>query len=255
MEVHILASGSDGNCAVVRHDDTAIIIDAGLTRKETLKLMASNGIDDLDYSGIFITHEHSDHIKGAGVVARAFDCPIYCNDPTFDACCDKLGKVSHISTNMLKPVTIGTITITPLPTSHDAKYPCCYKFEAGGKMGIIATDTGYFKTEVRQALRDADIAVMESNYDKRMLAEGPYSDWLKKRIDSDLGHVSNLMCARTIKEIFSPSKKIFLAHLSKTNNMPDVAKDTASEITGVRKQWFDCLDTYSVPNDTRVLRC
>lgn len=255
MEVHILASGSDGNCAVVRHDDTAIMIDAGLSRKRTLDLMARNGIDDAEIAGMFITHEHADHIGGAGPVARKFDCPVYCNDPTFGACGDKLGKVTHVTTNMFKPVTVGTITVTPLPTSHDAKYPCCYKFEADGKKGIIATDTGYFNAEIKQALREADIAVMESNYDARMLAEGPYSEWLKRRIDGDFGHVSNIMCARTIKEIFNPNKKFFLAHLSKTNNIPDIAKETAATVTGIRKQYFDCLDVYSEPNDTRILRC
>ncbi len=250
MEVHILASGSDGNCAIVRHEDTAVMIDAGLTGKRISQLMEIHGIDKDEIKALFITHEHADHIKCAGVVARKFDCPIVCNDPTFAACGD-MGKVTHETIRMFQPMTIGTITLTPLPTSHDAKYPCCYTFEAGGKRGTIATDTGYYTTEVKQALLDSDIAVMESNYDKRMLDEGPYSDWLKARINSDRGHVSNVLCGRTVGEIFNPEKKIFLAHLSRTNNIPDLAKETVSRLAGISKYRIDCLDGLE---DSRILK-
>lgn len=251
MEVHILASGSDGNCAIVRHEDTAVMIDAGLTGKRVSQLMEMHGIDKSEIKALFITHEHGDHIKGAGVAARKFGCPIYCNDTTFTACGD-MGKVDHVSIRMFKPVTVGTITLTPLPTSHDAKLPCCYTFEAGGARGTIATDTGYYTTEVRQALKDSDIAVMESNYDKRMLDEGPYSDWLKARINSDIGHVSNVLCGRTVGDIYRPEKKIFLAHLSRTNNIPDLARETVSRIAGISKYRIDCLDGLE---DTRILKC
>ncbi len=251
MEVHILASGSDGNCAIVRHEDTAVMIDAGLTGKRVSQLMEVHGIDASEIKALFITHEHADHIKCAGVVARKFKCPIICNDPTFAACGD-MGKVEHQTIRMFQPMTVGTITLTPLPTSHDAKYPCCYTFEAGGMRGTIATDTGYYTHEVKQALKDSAIAVMESNYDKRMLDEGPYSDWLKRRINGDLGHVSNVLCGRTVGDIFTPDKKIFLAHLSRTNNIPDLAKETVSKLAGISKYRVDCLDNLE---DTRILKC
>ena len=250
MEVHILASGSDGNCAIVRHEDTAVMIDAGLTGKRVNQLMEIHGIDASEIKALFITHEHGDHIKGAGVAARKFSCPILCNDVTFRACGD-MGKVEHQSIRMFQPVTIGTITLTALPTSHDAKYPCCYTFEAGGKRGTIATDTGYYTHEVKQALMESDIAVMESNYDKRMLDEGPYSDWLKRRINGDLGHVSNVMCGMTVGKIYTPEKKIFLAHLSRTNNIPELAKQTVADLAGISKYRLDCLDGLE---DSRILK-
>ena len=98
---------------------------------------------------------------------------------------------------------------------------------------------------------ESDIAVMESNYDKRMLDEGPYSDWLKRRINGDLGHVSNVLCGRTVGQIYTPDKKIFLAHLSRTNNIPELAKQTVADLAGISKYRLDCLDGLE---DSRILK-
>lgn len=251
MEVHILASGSDGNCAIVRDGETSVMIDAGLSCKRIVSLMGVHGIDPSEIRGILITHEHTDHVQGAGTSARRFDCPVYCNDRTFGAF--KPGKVDHVSIDTMKPFSIGTLSFLPMPTSHDAVDPCCYRFESSkGGVGVIATDTGYFTFPVKQALKDADIAVMESNYDKRMLDEGPYPYYLKKRIDGDHGHMSNILCGATVKEIYEPEKKIFLAHLSRTNNIPDLARETVAEVAGISKYRLDCLDGLE---DTRILKC
>lgn len=251
MEVHVLASGSDGNCAIVRDDDTSIMIDAGLSGKAITRLMNLHGIDQSEIDGILITHEHTDHVQGAGVVARRFGCPIYCNDRTFSAF--NAGKVEHVSIDIMREFSIGSLSLLPMPTSHDAVEPCCYRFQsADGKVGVIATDTGYFTFPVKQALRDADIAIMESNYDKRMLEEGPYPYPLKRRIDSDHGHMSNILCGATVREIYKPEKKIFLAHLSRTNNIPTLARETVAEVAGISKYRLDCLDGLE---DTRILKC
>jgi phosphoribosyl 1,2-cyclic phosphodiesterase len=116
---------------------------------------------------------------------------------------------------------------------------------------LVATDTGKITFQVEHALKQADVAVIESNYDKKMLAEGPYPAYLKKLIASDMGHLSNVDCAGAIKRTMTPSRKIFLAHLSKTNNAPDIARDTVAEMTGIKRLNIDCLE---FQGDTRTLK-
>lgn len=249
MEVHILASGSDGNCAVIRHEDRAIMVDAGLSAKRIISLMNLNGLDPKEIECILITHEHSDHVSGAGPVARKLDCPVMCNQQTFDAC--NIGKVEHIPIDPLNTFSAAGISVMPLPTSHNAVNPVSYMFKIGGKTAVIATDTGCVTFPIEQALMEADVAVLESNYDRRMLHEGPYPYNLKKLIDSDHGHLSNVMCADILKKTDHEGRQVFLAHLSKTNNTPDVARDTVSELTGMRRFRLDCLE---FPGDTRVIK-
>ena len=251
MEVHVLASGSDGNCTVIRGEESAIMIDAGLSRKRILELMAINGIDDSEIKGILVTHEHSDHVTGVGPLARKIGCPVYCNDSTFAAF--KAGKVDHVSIPAGCGFGIDDFSIMPMSTSHDAVDPVSYRVEENGKVAVVATDTGTLPFPVRQALSEADIAVVESNYDRRMLMEGPYPYRLKMLIDSDHGHMSNYLCADVLKKTMHDGMQIFLAHMSKTNNTPDVAKDTVSKITGLRRSSLDCLDP-EFADDTRILR-
>ena len=251
MEVHILASGSDGNCTVIRGEESAIMIDAGLSRKRILELMAINGIDESEIKGIMVTHEHSDHVTGVGPLARKIGCPVYCNERTFAAF--KAGKVDHIPITTGNSFSIDGFSILPMPTSHNAADPCAYRVAEGDKVAVVATDTGLLPYQIRQALTESDIAVVESNYDRRMLIEGPYPYNLKMLIDSDHGHMSNYLCADVLKKTYHQGMQIFLAHMSKTNNTPDVAKDTVSKITGLRRSALDCLDP-DFADDTRILR-
>ncbi len=250
VEVHVLASGSDGNCYVVRSEDRAVMIDAGLSYKKIKSLMDINGIDDSEIEALFVTHEHSDHVGGAGVISRKLDIPVYCNQRTFDA--SNLGKVQFNPITMMNTVSVAGMDIIALPTSHDAVEPCAYMLNAGGTKALIATDTGKITFPVEHALEEANIAVIESNYDKRMLDYGPYPPSLKRLIDSDIGHMSNLECARAVKRtMHNNGRKIFLGHLSRHNNTPDIAKDTMSDITGIRRFHFDCLECQG---DTRILK-
>ena len=146
---------------------------------------------------------------------------------------------------------IGSMDITPLPTSHNAVEPNAFLIEAEGKKVLVATDTGKLTFQVEHALKEADVAVIESNYDKRMLADGPYPAYLKKLIASDRGHLSNVDCAGAIRRTMCDNRQIFLAHLSKTNNAPDVARDTVAEITGMKRMKIDCLE---FQGDTRTLK-
>ncbi len=250
VEVHVLASGSDGNCTVIRSEDRAIMVDAGLSYKKTKSLMDINGIDESEIEALFVTHEHSDHVGGAGAIARKLDIPVYCNQNTFNA--SNLGKVAHNPITMMNTVNVAGMNIIALPTSHDAVEPCAYMFDADGTKVLIATDTGKITYPIEHALEEANIAIIESNYDKKMLDYGPYPPSLKRLIDSDIGHMSNLECARAVKRtMHNNGRKIFLGHLSRHNNTPDVAKDTISEITGIRRFHFDCLE---FQGDTRILK-
>ncbi len=249
FEAHILASGSDGNCTVIESDGEAIMIDAGVSCRRILAFMDQEGIDHSSVKAILLTHEHSDHVIGAGPTARKLNIPVYCNRPTFESC--KLGNVDY------RPITTGTsfelcgMNILPLPTSHNAAEPNAFLTEVDEKRILVATDTGKLTYQVEQALSISDLAIIESNYDARMLTNGPYPFHLKKLIGSDIGHLSNVACANALKRTERNGRKIFLAHLSKTNNEPDIARETVAEIIGEKRFNIDCLE---FPGDTRTLR-
>ncbi len=249
LEVHVLASGSDGNCTVIECDGEAVMIDAGISCKRIRSLMNLAGVDESIIKAILITHEHTDHVSGAGATARALKVPIMTNIATFQA--SNLGNVEYVPVDPTSDFTVGSMKITPLPTSHDAVDPCCYFTETDQGNVLLATDTGKLNFQIEYALKKADIAILESNYDPDMLTNGPYPAMLKKRIRSDTGHLSNFDCANAIRRNMDNGKTFFLAHLSKTNNTPDVARQTVSDITGLNRLRVDCME---FPGDVRNLR-
>jgi Metal-dependent hydrolases of the beta-lactamase superfamily I len=249
LEVHVLASGSDGNCIVVKHDDTAVMIDAGLSGKMITSLMNLNGLDADSIKAILVTHEHSDHISGAGIMARKLDVPVYCNERTFAM--SSIGKVQYEQTITSMAFSIDDLEITPHPTSHNAIEPNAYEFSVEGKHVLIATDTGKITNPVEDALSRADLAIVESNYDKTMLETGPYPPSLKRLVGSDIGHLSNINCAEALMRTMHDRRTVFLAHLSRNNNTPDTARETVSKVTGIKRAGIDCLEFYG---DTRVLK-
>ena len=249
LEVHVLASGSDGNCTVVVCDDHAVMVDAGLSGKRITELMNVNGLDRSLIKSILLTHEHSDHVSGAGIMARKLDVPILCNEKTFTSC--NLGAVSYSKITTMQTFFSGPMEITPLPTSHNASEPNAFLISTDGKKVLIATDTGKMTDEVEKELPNADLAILESNYDKHMLATGPYPPMLKRLVGSDIGHLSNIACAESLKRTMNEKRKIFLAHLSRNNNTPDTARETVAEITGIRRAKIDCLE---FKGDTRIIK-
>lgn len=249
FEVHVLASGSDGNCTIVQFEDQAVMIDAGISCRRIMGLMEQEGVDPRSLKALLVTHEHSDHIAGAGVVSRKLNIPVMCNRATFD--CSNIGNVEYSEIRTMGSFCAGGMEITPLPTSHNAVEPNAFLLEAEGRKVLVATDTGKLTFQVEHALKEADVAVIESNYDKKMLAEGPYPPYLKKLIASDMGHLSNVDCAGAIRRTMNDKRQIFLAHLSKTNNAPDIARDTVAEITGMKRLRVDCLE---FQGDTRTIK-
>lgn len=249
LEVHVLASGSDGNCTVIEYDDEAVMIDAGVSCRKIVQYMDQEGVDVRKIKALLLTHEHSDHILGAGATARKFDLPVYCNRATFDA--SAIGCVDYREIRTMGAFEIGGISITPLPTSHNAVEPNAFLTEKDGKKALLATDMGKMTFPVEHALAEADIAVIESNYDRKMLDEGPYPYYLKKIIGSEQGHLSNVDCAAAIKRTMNAKRQVFLAHLSKTNNTPDTAREAVAQITGIKRMKLDCLE---FQGDTRTLK-
>lgn len=249
LEVHVLASGSDGNCTVVRLDDEAVMIDAGLSFKQTHRLMELEGIDESAVKALLITHEHGDHVKGAGAVARKLGVPLYANRETFTAF--DAGRMDWREFRIMDSFSLCGMEVTPLPTFHDAVNPCAFMLRAGGSSVLVATDTGKLSFQCERALEEADLAIIEANYDSRMLRDGPYPEPLKRRIASDRGHMCNSVTAQEIrKTAVNERRQIFLAHLSKNNNTPDIARQTVADITGIKRFKIDCLERLG---DTRTL--
>lgn len=251
MEVHVLASGSDGNCTVVESDGEAIMIDCGISCRKVLHQMELEGVDARMVKAILITHEHTDHMAGAGATSRKLKVPVMCNVPTFEAM--SLGAVDFIPFDPSRPFDVGQFHVVPLPTNHNAVQPNAFYVEAGGHSMAQVTDTGSVTFQIEEALRKAEIAVMEANYDQQMLVDGPYPPALKRLIGSDHGHMSNVDSAAVIRRTMPKdhARQVFLAHLSRHNNTPDIARQTASDITGIKRISIDCLE---FQGDSRTLR-
>jgi phosphoribosyl 1,2-cyclic phosphodiesterase len=245
----VLASGSDGNCTVVRCDDTAIMLDAGLSGRRITTLMSRAGIGPEELTGILLTHEHSDHVKGAGILSRRYKVPIYANENTL--ICSNIGAVcEHMVFQTRRPFSIGPLTIRPLPISHNAAEPNAFHIACGDRSMLLATDLGVVSDEVFAALRDVDLAMIEANHDLNMLIHGPYPPMLKTEIRSDRGHLSNIDCARALWTTSREGRRIFLAHISKNNNTPELARRTVARTMCCGEDAVDCLMD---PEDVRSI--
>ena len=232
MKVCSIASGSSGNCIYVGTEKTNILIDAGISRKRIVEGLHSIGVEPEQLDGIFVTHEHSDHIKGLGVLSRKYHLPIYGTKETLDeiAACKTLGV---FDTSLLSPIEpdvdfqIGDLTVKPFKIDHDAVDPVAYRVESGSKAVAVATDMGHFDQYTIDHLQKLDALLLESNHDVRMLETGPYPYYLKRRILGDHGHLSNENAGRLLNNILHDNlKKIFLGHLSKENNYAELAYET-----------------------------
>lgn len=232
MKLMSIASGSNGNCTYVGSDSTNILIDVGVSKKRIKEGLEGIDVDFKDINGILITHEHSDHIKSIGVIARAYSIPIYSTSDTLNEIrnCRSLGDFDEGLLNPVKPderFAIGDIDIVPHSIWHDAVDPVCYSLFNRDKKISVATDIGNYDDYLVNCLKDSDALLIESNHDLRMLQVGPYPYELKRRVMSDRGHLSNEASGRLIKSLLNEHiKAIFLGHLSKENNYPELAYET-----------------------------
>lgn len=225
-----IVSGSSGNCIYVGNGSTNLLIDAGISGVKIAEGLNKINVSPSNIDAIFITHEHSDHIKGVGVFSRRFDKPIYATEGTWNGMYDAIGKINEKNIryiNKNSEISLGKISITPFEIPHDANSPVGYTFKSDNVKATIATDIGCITSEVKSALKDADIMLIEANHDVKMLKEGSYPAVLKRRILSDSGHLSNETTAKLIAEVISSRLKyIYLAHLSSENNLPQLAFNT-----------------------------
>ncbi|MFC4651913.1 MBL fold metallo-hydrolase [Lactococcus nasutitermitis] len=228
----ILASGSTGNSFYVETPQKKILVDAGLSGKKIESLMDEIGRDIHDVDALLITHEHSDHIKGMGVLARKYGMEVYANAETWSEIDGKnmVGKIApeqkHIF-EMGKTLTFGDIDIESFGVSHDAIAPQFYRFMKDGKSFVLLTDTGYVNDRMRGIIENADGYLMESNHEVEMLRNGPYPWATKQRILSDRGHLSNEDGAEVAFNVLgNQTKRIFLGHLSLHNNIKELAHMT-----------------------------
>lgn len=232
MRICSLASGSSGNCIYVGDETTHILIDVGVSGKKIEQGLLAIGVDPRQLSGILVTHEHSDHVKGIGVMARRYKLPIYATKSTWDelSTYSSLGKIEgslHKEIFPDQPFYISDIVVNPFRTSHDAIDPVCYTFSKDDKKISVATDLGCYNGYIKQKLENSNILFIEANHDIKMLEVGSYPYFLKQRILSDLGHLSNEMSGKLITELLHKDLKyVVLGHLSNENNFPDLAYES-----------------------------
>lgn len=256
-----LFSSSSGNSTFIGSSKTGILIDAGVSAKRMKEALLSREIDPSELGGIFITHEHSDHIKGVRILCTNYNIPLYATQ----------GTLSYLEENDVingkfpfevideKGVEIGDIVVKPFKTSHDSRESCGYTVDfPHGQRAAIATDLGKITSEVERAITGCEFVMLESNHDISMLQAGPYPYYLKRRILSDRGHLSNEACAEQAKKLIkSGTSRLFLGHLSAENNFPDLAFQTTlsalSEMGAVNERDY-ILKVNSVENTDGIIR-
>lgn len=226
----VLASGSSGNCCYVETDHTNILIDAGLSCREIERRLVLIGVRPEALGAVIITHEHGDHIKGAGPLCRRYNLPLYINPATFN-------RGSRILKNIPKPVFVETggmleindLVLETFTKCHDAADPFGAVLSTNGSRLGIVTDLGRSTVLAEDRLSRCQALIVEFNYDPDMLDHGPYPLDLKRRIKSRDGHLSNQQGADLLRAVSHEDLQVVvLAHLSKTNNHPDKALQSAS---------------------------
>jgi len=221
LSICVLGSGSRGNAIYVSDGITSILVDAGFSAREIDRRMRSQGLDPARLDAVLLTHEHSDHIRGVQRLVRRHGLPVYLTDGTFQeaAALHDLPEIHTFACG--SEVRIHTLTVRPFSIAHDARDPAGFTIGANGSRIGIATDLGHVTALVREHLRDCRLLVLEANHDPQMLMDGPYPWFLKQRIRSRTGHLSNQETCRLLADILHPAlEQVVLAHLSETNNTP-----------------------------------
>lgn len=227
-----LSSGSSGNSTYIGSVGTHILIDAGCSRKRIIDGLNSLDIDLPDINGIFITHEHSDHIAALRLILKKYDIPVYATQGTIQGIreADKNGEMLDKEFHVIRsdePVILGDITINPMRISHDAREPVGFRIACEGRKCAVATDLGSYDDYIVGCLQDMDALLLEANHDVRMLQTGPYPYQLKMRIAGNQGHLSNDMSGELLCKLLNDHMKgIVLGHLSDKNNLPELAYET-----------------------------
>ncbi len=229
-----MSSGSGGNAVYIEAGGKRILIDAGLSEKKLSQRMAhiDRSFDGLD--AVFATHEHSDHVRGMGPLLRKHQLPLYTTEGTYKRAGDSLGKLPGFTTIRAgQPVEFGELVVEPYATPHDAEESLAFVIHYQGLRLGLATDLGKVTPEVTNKLQKLDVLLIESNHDVEMLDAGPYPWVTKRRIKSDVGHLSNEACGDLLSAVkHSGLRLVVLMHMSATNNLPELARLVASQALG-----------------------
>jgi phosphoribosyl 1,2-cyclic phosphodiesterase len=256
LRVCVLGSGSKGNCTYVESSEARILIDAGLSAREIERRLQQIDRSPATLDGVLISHEHSDHIHGVGVLARRYKLPVYANRATWQRAQPIVGRVDVLhefctgSSFMLKDLIIN-----PFSLPHDADDPVAFRLAWRRRTLAVVMDLGYPSQLVRERLRGCHLLLLESNHDESMLKAGPYPWPLKQRIGGKAGHLSNLQSSQLLRDVLHDElEHVILGHLSEINNHPDLARLTAQDSLGAKSTqvsvalqreistWFELTD-------------
>lgn len=232
MRMCSIASGSSGNCIYVGTEATHLLVDVGISCKKTVAGLNELGLTGNDIDGILITHEHADHISGLGVMSRKFGIPIYGTFATLEEI-KKVTSLGVIDPELFHPILadekmiLKDIVVNPMKISHDAVDPVAYRFQQGKKKMAVVTDLGTYNDYTVESLKGVEAIVLEANHDVNMLQVGPYPYYLKQRILGNRGHLSNELSGKLLSRLLHDDlKTVCLGHLSKENNLAELAYET-----------------------------
>lgn len=224
----VLASGSTGNAVYIEDGNKRLLVDCGLSGKRMDSLFSAIDRSPKELDGILVTHEHSDHVKGLGIFARKHRLPIYANEATWKAMAHSIGEIPLDQKFVFKTGQVqsfGQLEVESFGVSHDAAEPMFFVFRQAGKQLTLLTDVGYVSDRIKATIKGSDAFIIEANHDIQMLMAGHYPWNIKRRILGDEGHISNEDAGTALCEVIDQrARRIFLAHLSKDNNMKELAR-------------------------------
>lgn len=253
-----LFSGSSGNCIYIENKDTAVLVDAGVSAKRITEALAERGLDISKIKGVFVTHEHDDHISGVRVFCSKNKIPVFSTKGTYDGMCAKGAVNDKVDANIINGETdMKSIGVGFFHTSHDTNESCGYTFDLGDKKIAVCTDLGVITDEVHNSISGCNTVLLESNHDIKMLQNNSvYPFDLKRRIMSENGHLSNSACAEEVERLIkSGTTRVILAHLSKENNLPVLAKETTRSLLEMKsfKEERDYLLSIAAPQGNGLI--
>lgn len=232
MKLCVLGSGSEGNATLVYTDTTALLVDVGFVARTMEKRFDAIGFDPSRLDAFLITHEHSDHMRGAEILSKKYSIPVYMTAGTANNVSARFKRCGRIKT--FRPevnFSVGDIEVNPFPIPHDVAEPVGFLLESNGRSAVNVTDIGCVTTRVVEKLRRANLAVVEANHNPAMLANGPYPAFLKRRIAGNEGHLSNEQCAELLGHAMGNGlSSVIFAHISRTNNQPEHVEEIARGI-------------------------
>ena len=237
-----IASGSTGNSMLVELEGRRILIDLGVTAKRLSSALAANGLSFRDIEAVLVTHTHTDHVKGLDACMKKIAAPLYMSGTSMDRlACERAETVPYYRETEI----VRGVKVTAFRTSHDCLGSVGFRIQAGRTVLGYATDLGVVTEDIMALLAGADVIVIEANHDEEMLWSGPYPVFLKKRILSDHGHLSNDACAEAVARLAEQgTKRFFLAHLSQENNRPELALECVRKAAAGMDVTVEALPVY-----------